>query len=64
MNVDKGKLVSSLRSLVGLDKVLRDLTAEATLMVIVGWCHIMTQFFVMDIIFPIIPLWDDLGYTT
>ena len=36
MNVDKGKLVSSLRSLVGLDKVLRDLTAEATLMVIVG----------------------------
>ena len=42
MNVDKGKLVSNLGSLVGLDKVLRDLTGEATLMVLVGCCHIMT----------------------
>ena len=64
MNMDKGKLVSTLGSLVGLDKVLHDLTREATLMVSIGCFHIMTQFFVMDIIFLIIPLWDDLGYTT
>ena len=64
MNMDEGKLVSSLGSLVGLDKVLCGSTREAALMVSISCCHIMTQFFVMDILFPIMPLWDDHGYTT
>ena len=64
MNMDKGKLVSSLGSLMGLDKVLCGSIWEAALMVPIGCCHIMTQSFVMDIIFPIMPLWDDHGHTT
>ena len=64
MNMDEGKLVSSLGSLVGLNKVLCGLTGKIALMVPIGCCHIMTQFFVMDILFSIKPLWDDHGYTT
>ena len=64
MNMDEGKLVSSHRSLVGLDKVLCGSTGEVALMVPIGCFHIMTQFFVMDILFPIMLLWDDHGYTT
>ena len=64
MNMDEGKLVSSLGSLVELDKVLCGLTGEVALMVPIGCCHIMTQFFIMDILFPTMPLWDDHGYTT
>ena len=64
MSKDEGKLVSSLGSLVELDKVLCGLTGEVALMVPIGCCHIMTQFFVMDILFPIMPLWDDHGYKT
>ena len=62
--MDKGKLVSSLGSLMGLDKVLCGSIGEAALMVPIGCCHIMTQFFIMDILFPTMPLWDDHGYTT
>ena len=62
--MDEGKLVSSHRSLVGLDKVLCGSTGEVALIVPIGCFHIMTQFFVMDILFPIMLLWDDHGYTT
>ena len=44
MNMDEGKLVSSLGSLVGLNKVLCGLTGKIALMVPIGCCHIMTQF--------------------
>ena len=62
--MDKEKLVSSLGLLLGLNKVLGGSTGEVALMVPISCCHIMTQFFVMDTIFLIMPLWDDHGYTT